>query len=67
MGETAASGQVTDQTLSNRVRERAKLVVRGVLHKADLELTRDPYTHRLARTLDAYDVDTILDIGANVG
>jgi FkbM family methyltransferase len=67
MGETAASGQVTDQTLSNRMRERAKLMVRGVLHKVDLELTKDPYTHRLARTLEAFDVDTILDIGANVG
>jgi len=67
MGETTASRPVTDQTLANRVRERAKLAIRGVLHKADLELTRDPYTHRLARTLDAYDVDTILDIGANVG
>jgi FkbM family methyltransferase len=67
MGETAAPGQVTDQTLKNRVRERAKLAVRGALHRADLELTRDPYTHRLARTLDAYDIDTVLDIGANVG
>lgn len=60
-------GEVTDQTRSNRVRERAKLMVRGVLHKANLELTRDPYTHRLARTLDAEDIDTVLDIGANVG
>lgn len=59
--------EVTDQTRGNRVRERAKLLVRGVLHKVDLELTRDPYTHRLARTLAAHDVDTVLDIGANVG
>lgn len=60
-------GAGTDQTLSNRVRERAKLAVRGVLHRADLELSRDPYAHRLARTLDTYEIDTILDIGANVG
>jgi FkbM family methyltransferase len=59
--------EVTDQTRSNRVRERAKLMVRGVLHKANLELTKDPYTHRLARTLEAQGIDTVLDIGANVG
>ncbi len=33
----------------------------------DLDLSKDPYTHRLARTLDAREIDTILDIGANVG
>jgi len=67
MGEATESGQVTDQTLANRARERAKLLVRGVLHRVDLEVSRDPYTHRLARTLETRDIDTILDIGANVG
>lgn len=67
MGEATDAGQVTDQTLANRVRERAKLLVRGVLHRVDLDLSRDPYTHRLARTLETYEIDTILDIGANVG
>ena len=56
-----------EQSLGNRVRERAKLAVRGVLHKVDLELSRDPYTHRLARTLDTFEIDTVLDVGANVG
>jgi FkbM family methyltransferase len=60
-------GGATDQTRANRVRERAKLAVRGALHRVDLDLSRDPYTHRLARTLDTYEIDTILDIGANVG
>ncbi|HET9419551.1 MAG TPA: FkbM family methyltransferase [Nocardioides sp.] len=67
MGDAPGAGRVTDQTLANRVRERAKLMVRGVLHRVDLDLSRDPYTHRLARTLDTYEIDTILDIGANVG
>ena len=52
MGGASGADQVTDQTLANRVRERAKLMVRGVLHRVDLDLSRDPYTHRLARTLD---------------
>ena len=38
-----------------------------MLHRVDLDVSRDPYTHRLARTLDTYEIDTILDIGANVG
>ena len=61
------AGPTTDQTLANRLRERAKLLVRGTLHKVDLELSRDPYVHRLARTLDTIGVDTVLDVGANVG
>jgi FkbM family methyltransferase len=57
----------TDQTLANRLRERAKLVVRGALQRADLEVSRGTYTNRLARTLDARGLDCVLDIGANVG
>ncbi len=57
----------TDQTWRNRVRERAKLAVRRVLHHYDLELSTAPYPARLARALEAFDVTTVLDIGANVG
>jgi FkbM family methyltransferase len=67
MSDASGSGRVTDQTLPNRLRERAKLLVRGALHRVDLDLSRDPYPHRLARTLEAHDIDTILDVGANVG
>lgn len=56
-----------DQTFSNRLRENAKLMVRGMLHRVDLELSRDPYSRRLARSLQSFEVDTVLDIGANVG
>jgi len=59
--------QPTDQTLSNRLRERAKLLVRGVLHRVDLDLSRGPYPSRVARTLDARGIDTLLDVGANIG
>lgn len=58
---------VTDQTLANRLRERAKLLVRGALHRADVDVSRHPYPRRLVRSLDALGIDTILDIGANVG
>ena len=56
-----------DQTLANRMREHAKLVVRGALMRADLEVSRGPYPSRVARTLDAHGIDTVLDVGANVG
>lgn len=62
-----SSAGPTDQTLANRLRERAKLVIRGALQKADLEVSRGTYSSRLARTLDARGLDTVLDIGANVG
>ena len=57
----------TDQTLANRLRERAKLLVRGALSRADLDLSRSPYPRRLVRSLDTVGIDTVLDIGANVG
>lgn len=63
-GEGAA---VSDQTLSNKTREALKLSLRKVLRYADLDLSRGVYANRLAATLDAHDIDTVLDIGANVG
>jgi FkbM family methyltransferase len=61
------SAPVTDQTLSNRLKERAKLMVRGTLHRLDLELSRGPYPKRLALTLEARGIDAIIDVGGNVG
>lgn len=58
---------VTDQTLANRLRERAKLMVRGALQRVDLDVSRRPYSGRLVASLDAAGIDTVLDIGANVG
>jgi FkbM family methyltransferase len=57
----------TDQTLTNRLLERAKLSVLGTLHRFDLELSRGAFANRLVRTLKAHGIDTVLDIGANVG
>lgn len=68
MTTTSTGGpQVTDQTFTNRLRERAKLLVRGVLHRVDLDVSRGPYPNRLVRTLESRGIDTMLDVGANVG
>lgn len=58
---------MTDQTAANRLRERAKLLVRGVLHRFDLDLSKGAYANRLAHTLTTRGIDTVLDVGANVG
>lgn len=63
----SVTDQVTDQTLANRVRERAKLAVRSVLHRVDLEVSKGAHPNRVARTLRARGIDTVLDVGANVG
>lgn len=61
------SAQINDQSLRNRLREKSKLGLRLGLHRADLSIARDPYVNRLSRALDYARIDTVLDIGANVG
>lgn len=58
---------MNDQSRRNRVRETAKLLVRRGLQRADIDISRGSYANRLTRTLDSRGLDTILDIGANVG
>jgi FkbM family methyltransferase len=58
---------MSDQTPANRARETAKLLVRRALQRADLEIGRGSYAGRLVRTLESRGIDTVLDIGANVG
>lgn len=58
---------MSDQSLTNRARETAKLWVRRSLQRADVEIGRGPYASRLVRTLDSRSIDTVLDVGANVG
>lgn len=58
---------MTDQPWRNRWREQLKLGLRRGLHRADLDLARDPYVRRVVRTLDHAGIDTVLDVGANVG
>lgn len=47
--------------------ERLKLGLRRALLRADLDLGRDAFVQRVARTLADRDIDTVLDIGANEG
>lgn len=47
--------------------EGAKLGVRRALGKADLSIGRDPYSHRVTRALAHHGIDTVIDVGANVG
>ena len=58
---------MSDQSLRNRTRETGKLLLRRALQRADLEIGRGSYASRLARTLHARGIDTVLDVGANVG
>ncbi|MCR4514752.1 FkbM family methyltransferase [Aeromicrobium sp. 50.2.37] len=58
---------MSDQTLTNRVRETAKLALRRALQRADLEIGRGSYASRLAATLRSRGIDTVVDVGSNVG
>jgi FkbM family methyltransferase len=52
---------------TGRLREYAKLALRSALHKRNLDLVRDPYPRRVATALGWLGIDTVLDIGANIG
>ena len=47
--------------------EIAKLGVRLALHRAGVSIGRDPFVNRVARLLDPRGIETVLDVGANVG
>ena len=48
-------------------KEIAKLGVRLALHRTGVSIGRDPFVNRVARLLDSRDIETVLDVGANVG
>lgn len=48
-------------------REQAKLTLRRTLMRADLDISRTPFVRRVARTMASLGLDTLLDVGANVG
>jgi FkbM family methyltransferase len=50
-----------------RANEYAITALRNVLHKRNLDIVRNPYWVTLVRTLGWLDLDTILDVGANIG
>jgi FkbM family methyltransferase len=50
-----------------RPREYAKLALRRVLYRRRLDLVSDPLPVRVATMLDHLRLDTVLDVGANIG
>jgi FkbM family methyltransferase len=52
---------------SRRAREYAKMALRSVLHRRNLDLVRDPYPVRVSRALSWLGIDTVVDVGANIG
>ena len=50
-----------------RAREYAITALRNALHKRNLDLVRNPYSVTLVKTLGWLGVDTVLDVGANIG
>jgi FkbM family methyltransferase len=48
-------------------REQLKVAVRSTLHKRNLDLVKDPFPRRIAASLAFFDIDTVIDVGANVG
>lgn len=48
-------------------REQAKLTLRRTLLRADLDVGRTPFVRRVAQTMASRGLDTLLDVGANVG
>src|SRR5436190_1656211 len=50
-----------------RPREYAKLALRRMLYRRRLDLVSDPLPARVAAMLDHFGLDTVLDVGANIG
>lgn len=49
------------------VRERGKLALRRALLTADLDIGRTPFVRRVSQTMSSRGLDTLVDVGANVG
>lgn len=58
---------MSDQSLANRVREAGKLFVRAGLQRFDLEIGRGSWSTTVVRTASSRGLDTVLDVGANIG
>ena len=52
---------------STNPREYAKIALRSVLYRRRLDLVAQPYPVRVATALEALGIDTVLDVGANIG
>lgn len=57
----------TSGTRVRDAREQLKMAVRTTLYKRRLDLVRDPFPVRIAAALGFFALDTVIDVGANVG
>jgi FkbM family methyltransferase len=55
------------RTRTRDAREQLKVAVRSTLHKRNLDLVKHPFAVRIAAALTFFDIDTVIDVGANVG
>jgi FkbM family methyltransferase len=62
MGQRAAGSSVR-----RKASERAKMLVRSQLYRRNLELSKDPLPVRIVSAMRWLDVDTVVDVGANIG
>jgi FkbM family methyltransferase len=54
-------------SLRRKAGERAKMLVRSQLYRRNLELSKDPLPVRIVSAMRWLGVDTVLDVGANIG
>jgi FkbM family methyltransferase len=52
---------------SGRAKEYAKIALRSALHKRNLDVVRHPYPVRVSSAMSWLEIDTLFDIGANIG
>src|SRR5438270_12471987 len=62
MGERASTSSAR-----RAASDRAKMLVRSQLYRRNLELAKDPLPRRIVAALLWLGLDTVLDVGANVG
>ena len=69
---TSANGEQMAQhagsaSIRRKATERAKMLVRSQLYRRNLELSKDPLPARIVAATRWLGVDTVLDVGANIG
>lgn len=66
---SASSGHnsIGHDSIRHKATERAKMLVRSQLNRRNLELSKDPLPMRIVSAAKWLGVDTVLDVGANIG
>jgi FkbM family methyltransferase len=59
--------QGSTSSMRRQAAERAKMLIRSQLYRRNLELSKDPLPVRIVSAMRWLGVDTVLDVGANIG